>query len=60
MQQIGTGKTANIYLAESIEDPTKQFAIKIFRKSLKKASNPIASFACVAANTQRSEMHFAR
>ena len=51
LQQIGTGKTANVYLIESIENPTKQFALKIFRKSLKKASSPISTgFNCVAAN----------
>ena len=51
IQQVGIGKTANVYLAESIENPAEQVAIKIFKKSLKKASSSISSFTCISANS---------
>ena len=33
--QIGEGKTAMVYLGESIYDPSEKVAIKILKKSLK-------------------------
>ena len=35
LSQIGEGKTAMVYLAESISDPTQKVAIKILKKTLK-------------------------
>ena len=32
---IGEGKTAMVYMAESIEDPSQQVAIKVLKKSIK-------------------------
>jgi len=34
---IGEGKTAMVYMAESIEDPSQQVAIKILKKSIKQS-----------------------
>ena len=53
--QIGEGKTAMVYLADSIEDPTQQVAIKILKKTLKQKTKKSA-FVCNCTSTSTDFM----
>ena len=60
--QIGEGKTAMVYLAETVaEDPEKveQVAIKINKKSIKRRSSKRNLFACNSTNDAQ-ELSFAK
>jgi serine/threonine protein kinase len=57
--QIGEGKTAMVYLAESIHDPSEKVAIKILKKSLKQNSKKSSLLSCTSTNIG-TELMFAR
>ena len=33
INQLGEGKTAHVFMVQSIKEPTKQFALKILKKT---------------------------
>ena len=56
ISQIGEGKTAMVYLAEEIADPTKKVAIKILKKTLKvkRTSSGRNLLSCMATSNDQN------
>ena len=53
MEQIGEGKTALVYRAQSLSNPDKFFAIKILKKKVKSVNHNIEYFI-----NQEIEIHY--